>query len=80
MKKYLNKVNDSEKLIPVGSKLGKLYEMAKVHRDQVPQRSIVSMFGTPEYNLAKYLDQLIKLCIPDTYLLRSADDFIERLK
>ena len=38
------------------------------------------MLGTPEYNLAKYLDQLIKPYIPDTYFLRSTDDFIERLK
>ena len=80
VKKYLNKVNDLKKLIPVGSKPGKLYGMAKVHLDQVPLRPVVSMLGTPEYNLAKYLDQLIKPYIPDTYLLRSTDDFIERLK
>ena len=80
MKKYLNKVNDFEKLIPVGSKPGKLYGMAKVHMDQVPLRPVVSMVGTPEYNLAKYLDQLIKPYIPDTYLLRSTDDFMKRLK
>ena len=54
--------------------------MAKVHRDQVPLRPVVSVVGTPEYNLAKYLDQLIKPQIPNTYLLWSADDFIERLK
>ena len=38
------------------------------------------MVGTPEYKLAKYLDNLIKPHIPDTYLLKSTDDFIERLK
>ena len=80
VKKYLNKVNDFEKLIPVGSKPEKLYGMANVHKDQVPLRPVVSMVGTREYNLAKYLDQLIKPYIPDTYLLRSTDDFIERLK
>ena len=80
VKKCLNRVNGFEKLIPVGNKPGKLYGMAKVHRDQVPPKLIVSMVGTPEYNLAKYLDQLIKPHIPDKYLLRSTDDFIERLK
>ena len=54
--------------------------MAKVHKDQVPMRPVVSMVGTPEYNLAKYLDQLIKPYISDKYLLRSTDDIIERLK
>jgi len=38
------------------------------------------MVGTPEYNLAKYLDNLIKPCISDTYLLKSTDDFIDHLK
>ena len=38
------------------------------------------MVGTPEYKLAKYLDNLIKPHIPDTYLLKSTDDFIERLE
>ena len=38
------------------------------------------MVGTPEYKLAKYLDNLIKPHIPDTYLLRFTENFIERLK
>ena len=80
VKKCLNKVNDFEKLISVGNKPGKMYGMTKIHKDQVPLRSVVSMVGTSEYNLAKYLDQTIKPYIPDTYLLRSMNDFIERLK
>ena len=35
------------------------------------------MIGTPEH---KYLDNPIKPHIPDTYLLRSTENFIERLK
>ena len=58
VKNYLNKVNDFEKLIPVGSEPGKLYGMAKLHKDEVPLRPVVLMVGIPEYNLAKYLDQL----------------------
>ena len=34
--------------------------MAEVHKDQVPLRPVVSMVGTPDYNLAKYFDQSIK--------------------
>ena len=40
----------------------------------------MSLVGTPKYKLAKYLDNLIKLHIPDTYLLKFTDGFIERLK
>ena len=38
------------------------------------------MVDPPEYNLAKYLDNVIKPYIPDTHLLRSTEDFLERLK
>ena len=41
---------------------------------------MVSMVGTPKYKLAKYLDNVIKPHIPDAYLLRSTENFIERLK
>ena len=80
VKRYLRKVDGYTTLIPSGSKPGKLYGLAKVHKDNTPLRPVVSMVGTPEYKLAKYLDNLIKPHIPDTYLLKSTDDFIERLK
>ena len=80
-KRYWRKVDGYTTLIPSGSKPGKLYGLAKVHKDNTPLRPIVSMVGTPEYKLAKYLDNLIKPQIPNTYmLLKSTDDFIERLK
>ena len=37
------------------------------------------MIGTPEYNLAKYLDQLIKPNMPDKFMLYSNDDFLKNL-
>ena len=80
VKRYLRKDDDYTSLIPSGSKPGKLYGLAKVHKDNTPLRPVVSMVGTPEYKLAKYLDNLIKPHIPDTYLLKSTDDFIERSK
>ena len=79
-KKYMKKVEGYAKLIPSGSKPGKLYGKAKVHKSNVPLRPIVSMVDTPEYSLAKYLDNVIKSYIPDTHLLRSTEDFLERLK
>ena len=80
IKKYMKKIEGYAKLIPSGSKPGKLYGQAKVHKSNVPLRPVVSMVDTPEYNLAKYLDNMIKPYIPDTHLLRSTEDFLERLK
>ena len=69
VKRYLRKGDGFTTLIPSGSKPGKLYGLAKVRKDNTPLRPVVSMVGTPEYKLAKFLDNLIKLHIPDTYLL-----------
>ena len=39
--------------------LGKLYGLCKVHKMGFPFRPVVSMIGTAEYTLAKYLDRII---------------------
>ena len=59
---------------------GKLYGLTKVQKDNTSFSPVASMVGTPEYKLAKYLDNLIKPLIPNTSLLKSTDDFIGRLK
>ena len=80
IKQYLKKVQGWEDLIPNGSKPGKLYGMAKVHKPDIPLRPVVSMINTPEYKLAKFLDGLIKPHIPDRFLLHSTEHFIDSLK
>ena len=37
------------------------------------------MIGTAEYQLAKFLDSLIKPNLPDRFMLNSTDDFLEKL-
>ena len=69
-----------QSLIPTGSKPGKLYGLIKVHKINNPARPVGSMIGTPEYNLAKFLDSVIKPSIPDKYMLSSTNHFIEKLK
>ena len=78
--RYFKKVDGYAALIPFGSNLGKLYRLAKVHKNNTLLRPIVSMVGNPEYRLAKYLDSLIKPQIKDTYFSKSTDNFIEHLK
>ena len=43
-------------------------------------RPVVSMIGTPEYQLAKVLDGFIKPNIPKDFMLHSTSDFIDKLK
>ena len=52
------------KLIPSGSQPRKIYGLCKVHKEGQPLRPVVSMLSTAEYNIAKYLDSIIKPCIP----------------
>ena len=40
---------------------------------------MVSMINTPEYKLAKFLDNIIQPHIPHKYMLQSAGDFINKL-
>ena len=67
-------------LTPTGCNSGKLYGTCKIHKPGFPVRPIVSMVNTPVYNLAKYLDSLIKPSIPDKYSISSNTEFLEQLK
>ena len=81
IRKYL-KNYDSEvirKLIPSGSKPGRIYGLVKVHKNNYPLRPVVSMIDSPEYELAKFMDSLIKLLVPNKCMLRSTDDFLIKL-
>ena len=66
-------------LIPKGSGPGKLYGMCKIHKKDYPMRPVVSMIGTAEYQLAKFLDALIKPNLPKSFMLSSTDEFLEKL-
>ena len=69
-----------DSIYPSGSQPGKLYGLCKIHKKDFPFRPVVSMIGTAEYNLAKYLDSVIKPHIPSNYMLNSTNSFLERLK
>ena len=83
--KYLSDDNGFDKklrasLTPTGCQPGKLYGQVKLHKGGHPMRPVVSMVGTPEYHLAKFLDDYIKPNIPKDYMLSSTSDFIDKLK
>ena len=60
--KYLKPYDNSitSKIMSNGSAPRKLYGTTKVHKQGNPAKSVVSMIDTPECNLAKFLDQIIK--------------------
>ena len=65
--------------MPSGSAPGKIYGLVKVYKKYNPLRPAVSMVGTPEYELAKFLDKIIKSYIPNNFMLESTYDFISKL-
>ena len=51
-----------------------------MHKPGTPLRPVVSMVGTAEYGLAKWLDTIIKPHVFYTHVLSSTADFIMKLK
>ena len=62
-------------LIPKGSSPGKMYGLIKVQKNNNPARPVISMIGTPEYQL----DLIIKNYIPDSYMLHSSNHFLDEI-
>ena len=81
--KYITDEHFDEKVVSKmkpGSSPGKLYGLVKVHKESNPLRPVCSMVDTPEYCLAKFLDEIIKPHIPNQYMLFSTKNFIEKLQ
>ena len=67
-------------IFPNGCRPGVLYGLAKVHKQNCPLRPVVSMIGTPQYSLAKYLHGIINPAIPSQFMLSSTKEYIEKLE
>jgi hypothetical protein len=83
VKKHLAKFLTEQEIrfmTPSGCGTGRLYGTTKVHKTGQPVRPIVSMVNTPEYRLAKYLDNIIKPFIPSKYSISSNTEFMQKLK
>ena len=81
--RYIKNYIDEETLsniLPSGAQPGKLYGMYKVHKNGYPLRPVISMINTPEYKLAKFLDEYIKPNIPISFSCNSTDHFLNNLK
>ena len=83
-KKYLNDV-DYKFIYPSGSAPAKIYGTPKMHKftdsDSFPKlRPIVSSLGSYNYNLAKYLCNLLSPHLPEQYCTKDTFTFVEELK
>ena len=59
----------------------KLYSLPKLHKPNVPMRAIVSFFGSPTYELSKYLTTILKpLTDESRHKLQSTENFIDAIK
>ena len=66
-------------LVSSSCQAGKIYGLAKVHRENTPLRPVVSMIGTAEYNLGHYLVEFIDNAMPSTYILSSTGSFLNQI-
>ena len=69
------------KIRSTGAKCGVCYGLTKVHKDNLPVRPIISNIGTYNYNLAKYLSEVLERNFIEKfkYTLKDSFDFINRL-
>lgn len=69
-----------DRIQPCGSRAGVMYGLPKVHKNGLPIRPIISAVKTYNYNLAKYLDEILKPLIKDNnMMLIDTYDFINKV-
>ena len=68
-----------DNLVPSGSQPGKIYGLAKVHKENTPLRPLVSIIRTAEDNLVKYLVKNLNDAMPTTYMPSSTGSFVNQI-
>ena len=68
-----------DKILPCGSRAGVLYGLPKIHKVGTPIRPIISAVKTYNYELAKYLDQILKPVVNSEYMLKDTFDFVNKV-
>ncbi len=67
------------KLSPTGSQPGKMYGLAKAHKQGCPLRPIHSAIGTSTYQLAKYLVPIFAPLTTNEYTVRDSFSFAKEI-
>ena len=77
--------NEYDKLYPSGSAPARIYGTPKMHKfsssDSFPKlRPIVSSIGTFNYNLARFLCNLLSPLVPNDYSCKDTFSFVSQIK
>ena len=56
-----------------------MYGLPKIHKAGTPIRPIISAVKTYNYELAKYLDQILKPVVNSEYMLKDTFDFVNKV-
>ena len=83
-KNFFNEI-EYDKLYPSGSAPARIYGTPKMHKfsssDSFPKlRLIVSSLGTFNYNLARFLCDLLSLLVPNDYSCKDTFSFVSQIK
>lgn len=65
---------------PTGSHPGRLYGSPKIHKVDVPLRSVLSAIGTYNYGVGKALKQMLSGIIQNEAIIKDSFSFVEELK
>ena len=85
----LKKLKDQHKLSsnlyhrirPSDANIAKFYGLPKIHKPAIPLRPIVSLPGSPTYNLAKHLSNILKpLTKPSTRSIDNINTFLSHIE
>ncbi|CAI2738566.1 unnamed protein product, partial [Dicrocoelium dendriticum] len=72
---------ERERMRARDSNIAQFYGLPKVHKDNAPLRPIVSLPGTPTYNLAKEMWRRLKhLTYGSQYSITNAQQFLQKIK
>ena len=89
LRKIKSKVSEQEykPLYPTGSRPGKFYGTAKMHKlslngkvDDLPLQPLISNINTATYNLAKFLSKLLAALRESEYTVKNTKNFVDNIK
>ena len=68
-----------DKLYPTGSRMGILYGLPKIHKNNVPLRPILSCINNYSYKVAKFFIPLLNPLSIGSYMVRDSFSFVQEL-
>jgi hypothetical protein len=70
-----------DQIRPKDATIAKFYGLPKIHKDNNPLRPIVSLPGSPTYNLSKYLADILKpLVSTSPHSVKNVNAFLSKIK